>query len=920
VSKLASIPEQHMTRSNRALTDDIYLLGDLLGAVIQSQAGAEAFALEEQVRALGKEFRSGKDRAALELAGVVHGIRVDDAEMLIRAFTNYFQLVNLCEDNERVRRIQRHEREGAPAPRRGSIREAILLLRDRGLRADDLRQLLSQAQVRLVLTAHPTEARRRTTIDKQARIFRVLRDLDERGATPAELERIKTRLGSTIAELWGSNEVRAVQPTVIDELQAGLIHFRSTIVQTLPLIYRDLEEAVAAAYPGEEIEIPSFLTFGTWVGGDRDGNPNVTPELTEEALRILRYAALDALDGRLLELAGRLSLSTHVAGDPPLLHEMLNAYRTMFPELAADLSHRNADELYRQTVTLMRERVRAARRGQPHGYRRATELLDDLRTIADSLRSQGERHILGGDLHDVIRHVETFGFHFAAMDIRDHSSRHEAALADLFRAGEIADDYRSLNERDKVELLERELNDPCPIIPRVLDRFEPVTRDVVTTFLAIRDQMRDGDPAALGSYIVSAAETPSDVLEVLLLMKESDLAETGGSNAAMQIAPLFESLASLSGATGIMSALLDSVPYRAALRARGDAQEVMIGYSDSNKEIGYLASTWSLFEAQTRLTELFDARGIRGTFFHGRGGSIGRGGGPTNAAILAQPAGTIQGRIKLTEQGEVVSARYSLPEIAIREMELIVGAVLVASLGGLEPASADAEEQFIAVMGCLAEWSRAAYRRLVYDDPDFVAFFQQATPIREIAELKLGSRPARRTASDRIEDLRAIPWVFSWTQARIVLPGWYGLGTALAEGKARYGVDVLREMNARWPFFATTLSNAEMALSKADMPVAERYVAMVEPSALRERIWTSIKAEYELSGAMIKEITGQEQLLERDPVLRRSIKRRNPYVDPLSFLQLELIQQLRSTDEPGELIRPVLLTINGIAGALKTTG
>jgi phosphoenolpyruvate carboxylase len=346
----------------------------------------------------------------------------------------------------------------------------------------------------------------------------------------------------------------------------------------------------------------------------------------------------------------------------------------------------------------------------------------------------------------------------------------------------------------------------------------------------------------------------------------------------------------------------------------------MIGYSDSNKEIGYLASTWSLVEAQTRLTELFDAQGIHGTFFHGRGGSIGRGGGPTNEAILAQPPGTIQGRIKLTEQGEVISARYSIPEIAIREFELVVGAVLVASFGGLQSLPKDELGPYQDVMGRLADWSREAYRELVYGDPGFVDFFQQATPIREISELKLGSRPARRTASTDIEDLRAIPWVFSWTQARMVLPGWYGLGAALEHGCAEFGIEPLRRMYRQWPFFATTVSNAEMALSKADMSIAERYVAMVEPAELRDRIWGKIRSEFDRTQAMILEITGETHLLEHDPVLRRSIDRRNPYVDPLSFLQLELIQRLRTTRRHDELIRPVLLTINGIAGALKNTG
>jgi phosphoenolpyruvate carboxylase len=909
-----------MGDSVRTLSEDIYLLGDLLGDVIQSQAGLDAFALEEEVRALGKEFRSGNDDAAMRLAAVVRDVSADDAEMLIRAFTNYFQLVNLCEDNERIRRLKRRERENAPKPRRGSIREAVLILRDRGVTPGNLQEMLNQAQIKLVLTAHPTEARRRTTIDKQARIFRVLRDFDERGALPAELSRARTRLGSTIAELWGSNEVRAVQPTVLDELHAGLIHFRSTIVQTIPLIYRDLEEAIEEAYPNAGITVPSFLTFGTWVGGDRDGNPNVTPDLTREALGILHTSALDALDARLLELAGRLSLSTHVAGDAPLLREILDEYGEMFPDLAADLRHRNADELYRQAVTLMRERVRAARRGQPHGYQRASELLTDLRAVTESLRAQGERHVLGGDLHDVIRHVETFGFHLAAMDVRDHASRHEATVAELFRTWGIAEDYANLPEEQKCALLEREINDPRPIIPRLTDRFQAVTQEVIATFLLIRDQIRERDPAALGSYVISAAETPSDVLEVLLLMKESDLAEAGGGGSVMPIAPLFESLSSLSGATGIMERLIDSGPYRAALVSWGDEQEVMIGYSDSNKEIGYLASTWALFEAQTNLTELFDKQGIHGMFFHGRGGSIGRGGGPTNEAILAQPQGTIQGRIKLTEQGEVISARYSVPEIAIREFELVVGAVLVASFGGLSNATADDSAPFRQAMRVLAEFSRKTYRDLVYGDPDFVDFFQQATPIREIAELKLGSRPARRTSSTRIEDLRAIPWVFSWTQARMVLPGWYGMGTALEQGCAEFGLELMQRMYREWPFFATTIGNAEMALSKADMPIAGRYVTMVEPAPMRDRIWGQIRAEYDRTERMILLITEQSHLLEHDPVLRRSIERRNPYVDPLSFLQLELIQRLRTTEDADSLIRPVLLTINGIAGALKNTG
>ena len=908
-----------MVATERTLSDDIYLLVGLLGDVIQSQAGESSFALEEQVRALGKDFRAGIADAGSELAGTISNVSTPEAEMLIRAFTNYFQLVNLAEDNERIRRLTRRERQNAPKPRRGSIREAIHILHDRGTSATDLQALLDQASVKLVLTAHPTEARRRTTIDKQARLFRMLRDLDERGARPYELDRLRTRAASTIAELWGSNEVRAVQPTVIDELQAGLIHFRTTIVQTIPAIYRDIEEAIADIYPDAGITVPPFLTFGTWVGGDRDGNPNVTPSLTREALGILRATALDLLDQPLIELAGRLSLSTHVAGDAPGLVDLLLEYGDWFPELAADLRHRNADELYRQAVTLMRERVRAARRGAAHGYVRATELLADLRVIEQSLHAQGEDHVLGGDLRDVIRHVEVFGFHLATMDVRDHSRRHGAALAEVLKAAGICSDYGTLAQPEKMALLNELIDSQRPVVPRSLANFDPATREVIETFLEIALQMREHDPAAIGSYVISSAETPSDVLEVLFLMKETDLASAGGAS-IMPIAPLFESLASLSGASAIVGHLLQSPAYRRALSSWGDNQEIMIGYSDSNKEIGYLASTWSLFEAQTRLTETFRQGGIRGTFFHGRGGSIGRGGGPTNAAILAQPTGTINGRIKLTEQGEVVSARYSLPEIASREFELVVGAILVASTGGISSAAGSPNDADLALMKELADCSRTAYQALVYDDPEFVAFFQQATPIREIAELKLGSRPARRTNSTRIEDLRAIPWVFSWTQARIVLPGWYGLGAALESAIEAGHLEHLQEMYSRWPFFTTTIANAEMALSKADLLIAERYIELVEPHDLRDRIWGKIRAENERTVATVCSVTGEANLLDSDPVLRRSIERRNPYVDPLSFLQLELISRLRASDDNEELIRPVLLSINGIAGALKNTG
>lgn len=906
--------------SRRTLSQDIFLLGDLLGEVIRSQAGQAAFDLEEEVRALGKEFRAGRADAGERLQALVADLEPDKASMLIRAFTSYFQLINLCEDAERVRRIRLREAETDPLPRRGSIKEAVAIMRERGVTAADLRALLLQADIRLVLTAHPTEARRRTVIDKQGRIFRILRDLDERRTLPGEEARIRTRLAATIAELWSSNEVRAVQPTVIDELQAGLIHFRSTLVHVVPQIYRDLEEAIAASYPGEAIPVPPFLTFGSWVGGDRDGNPNVTPALTAEALRIMGDTALEFFEDRLITLAGRISVSTLVTGPVPRIEPLTDRYRALFPDLAADLARRNGDEPYRQLLTLMRERLSARRRRAPGAYDEPAELVADLRVIEDALLEQGEPLIVAGDLHDVIRQVEVFGFHLARMDIRDHSGRHETALAEIFALTGVEPGYSALSEPAKIALLRREIDEPRPLIPSDLAALSAIGRDVVETFRLLRTALATDHRGAIQTYVISAAESASDVLEVLLLMKETGLAGVGGKAAALRIAPLFEQGSSLTAAAAVMAELLDLAVYRNAVASWDGSQEVMIGYSDSNKDVGYLASSWALYAAQVELAALFKRRSVAFTFFHGRGGSIGRGGGPTNVAILAQPEGTVQGRIKLTEQGEVVSARYALPEIAHRELELVAGAVLVSAAGGLSYAETARFPEFEAAMARMAEWSAAAYRALVYDDPKFVRFFQQATPMEEIARLKLGSRPARRSGSVRIEDLRAIPWVFSWTQARIILPGWYGLGAALVRGREEFGVQFLREMERGWPFFGAVLSNAELALAKADLSIAERYVRLVQPVALRERVWSRIRGEYEASAALVLEITGQARLLDRDAVLQRSIERRNPYVDPLSFIQLDLLRRLRAEGRPEALLRPVLLAINGIAGALKNTG
>ena len=912
--------------TGRTLSDDIYLLAGMLGNVLQSLAGPDAFALEETARGLAKSARAGDAVAGDQLAELIAGIGIDEAQMLTRAFTSYFQLINLAEDNERIRRIRLREEDGVP--RRGSIAEAVAILARAGVTAAEMQALLHQAEVRLVLTAHPTEAKRRTVIAKLARIFSIIRRLDERRSLPEIRDQAQWRLAATIAELWASDEIRAVTPTVLDELHANLIYVQSTLVEVIPRLYRELEAALATTFPDVSIAVPSFLTFGSWIGGDRDGNPNVTPAMTVQVLATMRAAALGFLDARLVELAGRISVSERVVvvpGDSPLpLQPILDGGAARFPELAAHLATINAGEPYRQALTLMRHRVQLAHQQAPGGYRASSELRRDLEAIRESLVLQHAGLIAAGDLHDVIRQVEVFGFHFAQLEIRDHAKRYAATVAEALARSQVAPDYAELPESKRIAVLSREIANPRPLIPTDLAHFSAGPREVIETFRMVRDALDGDHPDAIRSIIISGCEAASDALEVLLLMKEAQLAGTGGEHTRLNIVPLFESEDALRDSVPIMTSLLDQPVYQAVLGGQGEEQEVMIGYSDSNKELGYLGSSWALYTTQVALTELFRSRSLRHIFFHGRGGSVGRGGGPTNLAILALPAGTVAGRLKLTEQGEVIAARYAVPEIAHSELELVLSAALVSSVPGSPDRMArpGPEEitRYEAIMAEMASHSVTAYQQLVYQDPDFVSFFQTATPVAEISRLQLGSRPARRTASTRIADLRAIPWVFAWTQARILLPGWYGLGSGLAAGVAAHGLESVREMHARWPFFQTVLANAELALAKADRDIAERYVALVEEAALRERIWAQIKAEMELTLRQLLLVTNQADLLANDPVLQRSVRRRNPYVDPLSFIQVELIRRLRDDPDNLETLRAVLLTINGIAGGLKNTG
>jgi phosphoenolpyruvate carboxylase len=907
---------------SRGFVSDEWLLSGVLEDVISASEGSGALELHRRAVALGRRSRGGDAAAADELAALVAGLEVRELELLARMLTCWHQLMNLAEDNDRVRRLRCRELEEAPAPRRGSLRHAVTRLAAGGTSAAELHEALARAEVQLVMTAHPTEARRRTTVNKLARIFALLRSLDERLPVPGEHEEARRRIAAAVQELWATDELRAVSTTVLDEVMAGLIYFTSTLAQVVPALYRDLDAAVRESYPDDDVVVPALLTFGSWMGGDRDGNPNVTPQMTAAALGLMKNACLTHLEQSVLALAGRVTLSTRVAGEPEELRNLLATAGEHNPTLVAFLCERNPEEPYRRLFKLLADRVRATREGDDGTYHRAEQLVADLRIAENALCAQQAGFVAADALRDVVRQVEVFGFHFAQLDVREHADVHRHAIDEILGTLDVQEGYATLPEAERLAVLAREIADRRPLIPVDVSGFSDSTREVVETFRTIRELLTGAHAGAIGAYIVSGTSGPADLLEILLLMKEVGLAQPGGVGAQLRIVPLFESGDTLAAGADTMRTLLEMPVYRAAVDAVGE-QEVMVGYSDSNKDVGYVASGWGIYRAQLDIMAVMQEHGVSWQFFHGRGGAVGRGGGPSNVAILAQPPGTVAGRMKVTEQGEMLSAKFSVTEIAHRELELTTSAVLATTLdraiNGMSPNIARYEE----IVAEMADCSTQIYRGLVYGDPAFADYFHAATPVREISRLQLGSRPSKRRESSRIEDYRAIPWVFSWTQTRAVLPAWYGLGAALESAREQHGAHVLQQMEREWPFFSALISNAEMACAKADLDIARRYAELYDDVPARERIWSAISDELQRTVRELRHVRDEERPLDREPVLQRTIARRNPFIDPLSFIQLELLRRLRAAggeqDDP-ELVRASLLTINGIAGGLRNTG
>ena len=924
-------PPPEAARKNDPLRHDIRLLGRVLGDTVREQEGDAVFALVERVRQTAVHFARHGDPATRDaLSALLDPLGPDTTQTVVRAFSFFLQLANIAEDAHHIRRRRAHGMAASP-PRAGSLAHALDTLVAAGVSRAAVADFFARALIVPVLTAHPTEVRRQSLMRNHRAIARLLDARDRQALTPEEQAEHDVALYDTVLALWQSRMLRPARLRVIDEIHNGIAWFGQTFFDELPHLYAETARLLAIHYPDGAWTLPPFLRIGSWIGGDRDGNPHVDAGILREALHLQSAAACTHYLDEVHALGEELSLSDRLVGISPALRALANA--------SPDHSPQRADEPYRRALAGIHARLDATVQTLEQGaasaaasgraptalavqpYACPEDLRAELEVLADSLRTHGSARLADGRLRRLIRAVQVFGFHLASLDLRQNADVHARTVAELLaRAGRCAD-YARLDEDARVALLVEEITSPRPLHAPWLPYGEE-TRGELAIFLAARELRERHGHAALPHCIISKTDAVSDVLEVALLLKEAGLLLPGNTpRLGMDIIPLFETIDDLRRSAGIMEALLDLPAYRALLASRHDGQEVMLGYSDSNKDGGFLTSGWELYQAEQALTRVFQARGVRLRLFHGRGGSVGRGGGPAYHAILAQPPGAVDGQIRLTEQGETISAKYGNPDTGRRNLEVLLAATLEASLTDAENRVTPVEV-FHPVMERLSALAFAAYRSLVYDTPGFEVYFRQSTVVAEIAALNIGSRPASRTASARIEDLRAIPWVFSWTQCRLMLPGWYGFGAA-AQGylaEVPDGLDILRRMARTWPFFRGLLSSMDMVLAKSDLAMASRYAELVDDAALRTRIFECIRAEWTRTRHFLLQILEQDELLAADPLLRESLRLRAPYLDALNHLQVELLRRHRAGETDERVARGIHLTINGIASGLRNTG
>ena len=921
--------------NSKYLSEDIHLLGDILGHVIRHQSGVEIFELEERIRALTKARRIDPDpQIDGRLQTIVNGMTLEQAELVSRSFAVYFELVNLAEEQNRVRVLREREAKAYPQPLKESIPAAISELRQMGVDEYEMGKLLEKLKIELVFTAHPTQAKRRTVLSKLRRISHALTELHERDLLPSERDKIMTAVQAEITSLWLTNRTRTAVMTVTDEVKTGLYYIDTTIWETIPDVYRAMMQAITDNYP--TLKPPrQFLTFGSWIGGDRDGNPNVTADVTAETLRLHRGLAVEKHRETAVHLNRSLSISDILTDIDPDFLQALAEVRMKSQHLDY-LAGRYPNEPYRLWAATIAEELAAASKGDmvarlkgeanpPLKIKSLEDLLRPLNLMNETLHSNGLDDIARDDLALFRRQVQVFGLHVGALDIRQFSDYNTAVLDELFTKLELAEGFGQRDGNGRAQVLSDLLAQPNPDLSQLKD-LSHETKETLALFQIMQRAFEFYGAELLGKYIVSMTHGPEDILAPLLLAKWHDICLSENGKEGLSFVPLFETREDLRNAPEVMGELFTHPAYAPHLAKVKRQQTIMIGYSDSNKDAGYMAANWELYQAQETLAEACRTHDVQIMLFHGRGGTIARGGGPANRAILSQPPGSVNGRVRITEQGEVIDERYGHPAIARRHLEQVVNATLKASVDPRHGGVSQPKAEWRTAMDELAHVSYKAYRKLIYETPELLDYWQQATPIAEISQMQIGSRPSRRTAKATFDSLRAIPWGFSWMQSRHVVPGWYGVGAALeAYVQEPANLQRVQEMYKNWSFFKVVIDNAQVSLGKADMGIAQMYANLVQDEAVRNKIFGDIKTEFDRTVRVILLVTGQREILDNDPTLKRSVRQRNPYVDPLNFIQVGILRKLRHLPEQDsktgqQMLHAIFLTINGIASGLKNTG
>lgn len=912
------------TDSNALLRRDVNMLGSILGEILVLHGGKELFDKVETIREMTKSIRKTYDADTYQtLKNEISTLQPPMRQQVIRAFSIYFHLINIAEQNHRIRRRREYllkEEESQSF----SLEKTVSNVKNYDLTNEDIQDVLNELSVELIMTAHPTEATKRTVLEIQKRISEILRKLDNPQTTKNERAYVEESLFNEVTALWHTDELRHRKPDVLDEVKNGLYYFDQTLFHTLPDVFQDLEMQLQSQISEEDWKVPNFIQFGSWIGGDRDGNPNVTPEITWKTLGMQRELILKKYDSTIVDLMRRFSQSSERITINPQFIEKVEQEEGTY--LVDKEKWPVKSEVYRRKFAIILKRLRETGKTE-NGYQFSEELANDLIEIKEHAEAHLPRPKKLKTLRKAIRQVQMFGFHLATLDVRNHSGEHEAAIHEILKAVHVADDYSNLTEEEKQKILLEVLNDQRPLL--LFDgSYSEATQKMLRVFRMIKKAHEEFGKRAIEVYLISMTEAPSDLLEVMVLAKEAGiyrLYPDGSVESDIDVAPLLETIDDLIAGPKIMQTLFDTDVYRKQLQSRDRRQEIMLGYSDGSKDGGTLSANWRLFKAQLEIHNTAREYDIRLKFFHGRGGSLGRGGGSLNTSILSQPMETLGDGVKITEQGEVLSSRYLLEDIAYRNLEQ-AAAALFEACAKVSSSSDQVElrqKEWEDAMEAISEKSLRKYQSLVFGDPDFLTYFNQATPLTELGALNIGSRPMSRKNSQRFEDLRAIPWVFAWTQSRHMLPAWYAAGTGLQSFIEEDGsnLEILQTMYKEWSFFHSTINNLQMALMKADMKTAKEYLELVEDPVLANRIYEDIAEEYERTKKALLQISGNDELLSHTSNIKESVHLRNPYVDPLNFLQVDLIQKLRETSNPSEeLVTEVLLTINGVAAGLVNTG